>query len=70
MKGPRRVGKTTLAKKLGKEKCRSFILVSFDEASDAIKDLFVNSLEDLDYFFSFLQTHYRTLLYPHESLII
>jgi hypothetical protein len=55
----------TLANKIGKEKYRSFIQFSFDLASDAIKDLFVNSLEGLDYFFSFLQTHYRTILYPH-----
>jgi predicted AAA+ superfamily ATPase len=70
LKGARRVGKTTLAEKVGEEKYRSHIRVSFDKASDTVKDLFVNHLEDLDYFFSFLQAHYRTVLYPHESLII
>ena len=70
LKGARRVGKTTLAEKLGKEQYRSYILVRFDKASDEIKDLFVNSLMDLDNLFNTLQFVYNTRLYPHESLII
>ena len=70
LKGARRVGKTTLAEKLGREQYRSFILVRFDMASDEIKDLFVNSLMDLDNLFNTLQFVYNTRLYPHESLII
>lgn len=70
LKGARRVGKTTLAKKLAREEYKSYILISFDKAPDSIKNLFVNSLEDLDDLFDKLQVHYKTRLYKGESLII
>ncbi len=50
LKGARRVGKSTLALKLGREEYKSFIEIRFDKAPNEIKDLFVNSLEDLDFF--------------------
>ena len=34
IKGARRVGKTTLAEKLGKEEYKSYILVRFDQANE------------------------------------
>lgn len=70
LKGARRVGKTTLAEKLGKEAYRSYILIRFDQVDDTIKDLFINSLRDLDTLFATLQFVYNTPLYPRESLII
>ncbi len=70
LKGARRVGKSTLALKLGKEEYKSYIEIRFDKAPDEIKDLFVNSLEDLDSFFNKLQVFYKTRLYVRESLII
>lgn len=70
LKGARRVGKSTLAEKIGKEKYRSYILIRFDKAPDDIKNLFVNSLEDLDDLYSKLQIFYKTKLYKRESLII
>lgn len=70
LKGPRRVGKSTLANKLGREQYKSYIEIRFDKAPLDIKNLFVNSLEDLDDFFNKLQLHYKTKLYPRESLII
>ena len=70
LRGPRRVGKSTLANRLGIEKYKSFIEIRFDKAPDEIKNLFVNSLEDLDDLFEKLQVHYRTKLYRRESLII
>lgn len=70
LKGARRVGKSTLALKLGKEEYKSFIEIRFDKAPDEIKDLFINSLEDLDYLFNKLQIFYKTRLYVRESLII
>lgn len=69
LKGARRVGKSTLALKLANE-YKSFIEIRFDKAPSEIKELFINSLEDLDYFFNKLQVHYKTRLYPGESLII
>ncbi len=70
LKGARRVGKSTLALKLGKEEYKSYIEIRFDKAPEKIKDLFVNSLEDLDSFFNMLQVFYKTRLYNRESLII
>lgn len=70
IKGARRVGKSTLALKLGKEEYKSYIEIRFDRAPDEIKNLFVNSLEDLDILFNQLQIFYKTRLYPNESLII
>ena len=55
LKGARRVGKSTLALKFGKENYKSFIEIRFDRAPDEIKELFVNSLEDLDTLFNKLQ---------------
>ena len=70
LKGARRVGKTTLAEKLGKEAYRSHILIRFDQVDETIKDLFINGLRDLDTLFATLQFVYNTPLYPRESLII
>lgn len=70
LRGPRRVGKSTLANKFGLEKYKSYIEIRFDKAPEEIKNLFVNSLEDLDDLFEKLQVHYKTKLYKRESLII
>lgn len=70
LRGARRVGKTTLAEKLGREQYRSYVLVRFDQAEPTVKDLFVNSLRDLDTLFSTLELVYQTALYARESLII
>lgn len=70
LKGARRVGKSTLAQKIGREQYKSFIEIRFDKAPEEIKELFVNSLEDLDSLFNKLQVFYKTRLFPRESLII
>ena len=70
LKGARRTGKTTLAEKLGKEEYRSYILIRFDQVEEEIKNLFVNSLRDLDSFFNTIQFAYNKKLYKRESLII
>ncbi len=70
LKGARRVGKTTLAEKLGREEYRSYILVRFDQTEESINRLFTESLRDLDMLFNTLQFAYNTRLYQRESLII
>ena len=70
LRGARRVGKTTLAEKLGREEYRSYILVRFDQTEDSINRLFTDSLRDLDMLFNTLQFAYNTRLYRRESLII
>ena len=42
LKGARRVGKSTLANKLGREEYKSYIEIRFDKAPEEIKDLFIN----------------------------
>ena len=70
LRGARRVGKSTLANKFGRENYKSYIEIRFDKAPDSIKNLFVDSLEDLDTLFNTLQVFYKKRLYPGESLII
>lgn len=70
LKGARGVGKTTLAERLGKEAYKSYIRISFDQTEQTVKDLFVNSLRDLDTLFNTLQFLYGVRLFPRESLII
>ena len=70
LKGARRVGKSVLALELAHKEYRSFVKISFDKASSAIKNLFVESLDDLDYFYDQIMVAYETLLYPGESLIV
>ncbi len=70
LKGARRVGKTTIAEEFGKNEYRSYIIINFQEANNIVKDIFVNGLMDLDYFFNILQMQFKTKLYPRESLII
>lgn len=70
LRGARRVGKSCLALEFAHKEYKSFIKVSFDKASDDIKNLFVNFLENLDDFYDQLSIAYDTKLYPEESLII
>ena len=70
IKGARRVGKTTIAEELGRKEYKSYITIDFQAANDTIRDLFVNSLLDLDYFFNVIQMQYGKRLYNRESLII
>lgn len=70
LKGARRVGKSILAERMGKNEYKSYILIRFDKAPDEIKDLFVDFLEDLDTLFTKFQFFYKKKLYVNESLII
>ena len=70
LRGARRVGKSCLALELAHKEYKSFIKISFDKANDDVKNLFVNSLEDIDYLYDQLSIAYDTKLYRDESLII
>lgn len=70
IKGARRVGKTTMAEELGRKEYKSFVTVNFQSANDTIRDLFVNSLLDLDYLYNVIQMQYGVKLFERESLII
>ena len=70
LRGARRVGKSCLALEFAHKEYKSFIKISFDKTPKEIKDLFINSLEDLDYFYDQLSIAYDKRLYKGESLII
>ena len=70
LKGARRVGKSVIALEFAHKEYRSFIKISFEKASSSVKELFKESLDDLDYFYDQLMVAYDKVLYPGESLII
>ena len=70
IRGARRVGKSVLALEFAHKEYKSFIKISFDRANDDLKSLFLNELNDLEYFYSALETTFSKKLYRGESLII
>jgi len=69
IEGARRIGKSTVAEEFAKNEYRSYILIDFNKASKAVKNLF-DDLNNLDVFFQALSLEYNTRLYRRESLII
>lgn len=70
LEGARRIGKSTIVEQFGKAEYRSYLLIDFNDASEAVINAFERYLTDLDSFFLILSTEYNVTLYPHESLII
>ena len=70
IEGARRIGKSTIVEELGKNEYKSYLLIDFNDASDAVKNAFESYLNDLDTFFMILQAEYNKTLYPGESLVI
>ena len=70
IEGARRIGKSTIAERFGRENYRSFIIIDFAIASKTIRDNFNNNLADLDRFFQTISLEYGVRLYPRESLIV
>lgn len=69
VEGARRVGKSTIVEAFAKNEYKSYILIDFNKVSDKVKNLF-DDLEDLEYIFLYLQTHYHVTLTERQSLII
>lgn len=70
IEGARRIGKSTIAEEFAKKEYKSYCLVDFNDASQAVKDAFHNYLQELDAFFLILCTEYGVSLYPGESVFI
>ncbi len=70
IEGARRIGKSTIVEEFAKKEYKSYIMIDFNDASEAVKDAFLNYLQDLDTFFMILSTEYKTALYPGESVLI
>lgn len=70
IEGARRVGKSTIVEEFARNEYKSYILIDFNDAGEAVKDAFLNYLQDLDTFFMILSTAYKTILHPGESVLI
>lgn len=70
IEGARRIGKSTIVEAFARNEYKSYILIDFNDVSEAVKDAFLNYLQDLDTFFMILSTEYRTTLYPGKSVLI
>lgn len=68
--GARRVGKSYIVEVFAKENYKSYILIDFSKVPQAIKDLFENYLDNLDYLFTYLSGYYGIKLYERESILI
>ena len=56
IEGARRIGKSTVVEEFGKKEYRSYLLIDFNDASDAVRNAFERYLNDLDSFFLILST--------------
>ena len=54
----------------GKNEYKSYIKISFDNATTTVKEMFIEELNNLDLFYQKLQSLANTKLYAKESLII
>lgn len=70
IEGARRIGKSTIVEEFAKNEYRSYILIDFNMASDALISAFNNYLNDLDTFFMIIESEYHKKLYRRESVII
>lgn len=70
LEGPRRVGKSTLAREFAQREYASHLIIDFSEASEDLKGLFLQYRTDLDTFFMYLAAYTGVSLPRRESLIV
>lgn len=70
IEGARRIGKSTIVEEFARNEYKSYILLDFAMASEAVKDYFRQYLNDLDTFYMLLSTEFGVQLHPRESVII
>lgn len=70
IEGMRRVGKSTIAERFGKENYDSYILIDFLDPKPGLFEIIKNSISDLDDFFANISKLYNVVLTPRKSLII
>ncbi len=70
IKGAGRIGKSTMVEEFAKKNYKSYILIDFAFATKRIKNIFENTLDNLDTFFMLLSLETGVLLHERESLII
>lgn len=70
VEGARRVGKSTIAEEFARNEYGSYVLVDFSLATDAFKQTFLDTRNDLDSFFLYLSAEYGVSLERRNSLVI
>ena len=70
IEGARRIGKSTIVEEFARNEYKSYVLIDFAEARDAVNEAFEHNLNDLDTFFMLLSSEYKVKLYERQSLII
>ena len=70
IEGARRIGKSTIAEKFGKENYKSYVLIDFSIASKQVKNDFLDNINRLDDFYQILSLEYNTPLYKRDTLFI
>lgn len=68
--GARRVGKSYIVEQFAKENYKSYIIIDFSKAPEAVRQLFDNYLDNLDYLYTYLSNYYGVELFKRESLIV
>ena len=70
VEGARRVGKSTLVGEFAAREYEAHLSIDFSEASDDVKDLFLQYRDDLDTFFMYLQAYAGIALPPRRSVLV
>lgn len=70
IEGARRIGKSTIVEEFAKKNYKSYVIIDFSIASNRIKDIFENTISNLDTFFMLISFETGVPLYQRESLII
>ena len=67
IEGARRIGKSTIVEEFAKKNYKSYALIDFSIASDRIKDIFENTLSNLDTFLCYflLKQEFRYIKENH-----
>ena len=68
--GARRVGKSYIVEQFASTEYKSYILINFSNATNEIKDIFLNETSDLNMFFAKLSAFFKVKLYERNSLFI
>ena len=70
IEGARRIGKSTIVEEFARNEYKSYVLIDFAEARDAVKEAFEHNLNDLDTFFMLISSEFKVKLYERQSLIV
>lgn len=70
VEGARRVGKSTLVEEFAQREYAHHLVIDFSEASDELKDLFLQYRSDVSSFFLYLQAFTGVALVRRESVVV